>query len=253
MEVLDEILRRSETKITNINEKIKYEHMDSKQKYKVIAVDADNTLYELNAKPAYERFFSYLSEKLNINRDILEKTFLEVVGQVKKSKNPEERKREYSLKKTLDKLGVKYSEELIKESLKIFWDEVLNTITPKNGVIEFIEKHKDKYIIVFTDEFKEIVEKKLEKAFGDWRKYFRYLITPEVTKEMKPSEKYYKKILEITKAKPEEIIVIGDSWEKDLKIAKDMGMKTVLISEEKQGDPDVFVKDFKELEQKRII
>ena len=149
--------------------------------------------------------------------------------------------------KTLDKLGVEYSEELIKDALKIFWEEVLNTVTPKNGVIEFVEKHKDKCIIVFTDEFREIVEKKLEKIFGNWKKYFRFLITPEITKEMKPSEKYYEKILEITKAKPEEIIVIGDSWKRDLKIAREIGMKTVLISEEKQGNPDIFVKDFKDL------
>ena len=222
-------------------------------KIKAIAIDADHTLYELNTKTAYEKFFSYLSGKLNVNRNILEKTFLEITEQVKKSKNPEERKREYCLKKTLDKLGIEYSEELIKDALKIFWEEVLNTITPKNGVIEFVEKHKDKYIIVFTDEFREIVEKKLEKIFGNWKKYFRFLITPEITKEMKPSEKYYEKILEITKAKPEEIIVIGDSWERDLKIAKEMGMKTVLISEEKQGFPEIFVKDFKELEKNKLF
>lgn len=221
---------------------------------KVIAIDADHTLYELDTKLAYEKFFSYLSEKLNVKREILEKSFLETLEEVKKSKKPEERRREYCLKKTLDKLGVKYSDEVVLSSLRIFWVEVLNSLAPKNGVIEFVQKYKDKYTIgIFTDEFREIVERKLEKVFGNWKECFKFLITPEATKEMKPSEKYYERILEITKARAEEVAVIGDSWERDLKIAKEKGMITVLVSNEKEGSPDIFVKDFKELEKKKVF
>ena len=226
-------------------------------KVKVIVIDADHTLHEFDKKKkerAYREFYKYLSKKLNIQQEIIGKFFLETVGEIKESKNPKERKREYSLKKTLDKLGLEYSEEIIINSLKIFWNELLNSIIVKEGVIEFLEKYKDSYTIgIFTDEFKEIVEKKLEKVFGKWKKYFKFLITPEITNEMKPSEKYYDKILEITNVKEKEVAVFGNSWEKDLRIAKDKGIFTVLISNKKKGFPDIFVKDFKELDEKKIF
>ncbi|HIE41419.1 MAG TPA: HAD family hydrolase, partial [Candidatus Aenigmarchaeota archaeon] len=138
---------------------------------------------------------------------------------------------------------------------QIFGEENFrNEIIVKEGVIEFLEKYKDSYTIgIFTDEFKEIVEKKLEKVFGKWKKYFKFLITPEITNEMKPSEKYYDKILEITNVKEKEVAVFGNSWEKDLRIAKDKGIFTVLISNKKKGFPDIFVKDFKELDEKKIF
>lgn len=221
---------------------------------KVIAMDADHTLYELDTKIAYKRFFLYLSEKLNVKREILEKTFLETLEEVKKSKKPKERRREYCLKKTIDKLGVKYSDEVVPNSLRIFWDEVLNSLVPKRGVIEFVQKYKEKYTIgVFTEEFRKVIEEKLEKVFGNWKKSFKFLITSEDTEEMKPSEKYYEKILEITKVRAEDVVVIGDSWKKDLKIAKEKRMITVLVSNEKEGSPNIFVKDFKELDEKKVF
>lgn len=219
-------------------------------KIKVIAIDADHTLYEIFTEKAYEKFFSYLSKELDIEAETLKEVFFEKLEEIKKLKEPEKRRREYCLKKTLEKLNVKYSQDIISSSLKIFWNEVLNSLKPKKGVIDFVEKCSKNYILgVFTDEFKEIVEEKLEKVFGNWKEYFKFLITPEDVGEMKPSEKYYEKTLEITKARAEEIAVIGDSWERDLKIAKEKGMVTILIAEKKEGNPDFFVKDFEELEK----
>ncbi len=221
---------------------------------KVIAIDADHTLYELDTKVAYEKFFSFLSHALNISRESIQETFEKILDEIKKSKEPEKRRREYCLELALKELNVKYTKEIVTDSLKIFWNEVIKSLVLKKGVLEFVEAYKKKYILgVFTDEFRKIVEPKLRKVFGNWENYFRFLITPEVTGEMKPSRKYYEAIIEQTNVLPEEIAVIGDSWERDLKLAKDMGFFTVLISEKKEGNPDIFVKDFEELMEKKVF
>ncbi len=219
-------------------------------KIKAIFFDADHTLYEIPEsakKKAYEKFFSFLSKELKIPRENLEKTFFEVIEKVKKSKKPEKRRREYCLKKVLEKLGVEENENTNNKALEIFWEEILKGIKPKKGVLEFIQEMKKRYILgIFTDEFCRIVEKKLEKIFGNRKKYFKFLITPELTREMKPSLKFYEKILELTKLKPEEILVVGDSWERDLALAKKIGMKTALIAKERAGKPEYFAKNFEE-------
>ncbi len=219
-------------------------------KIKAIFFDADHTLYEIPEdakKKAYEKFFSFLSEELKIEREILEKAFFEILEKVKKSKNPEKRRREYCLRKVLKKLHADADKSIIHEALKIFWNAIIENIKPKRGVLKFVqEMQKHHSLGIFTDEFYEIVEKKLEKIFGNREKYFRFLITPEITGEMKPSPKFYEKILELTKLKPEEILVVGDSWERDLALAKKFGMKTALIAVSKEGEPDFFARDFEE-------
>jgi putative hydrolase of the HAD superfamily len=223
------------------------------RKLKVIAFDADHTLYEIETKEAYEKMFAYLSEVIGIEKAKIEEVFrseLEKLLSSANAKDPEKRRREYVILKTAEVLGVSIEKKEIENSLEIFWNSVLESLTPKEGVVEFLEYFKDRIIMgVFTDEFREIVTRKLHKAFGEWQNYFRFLITPEDTGEMKPSLNYYTKILELTKERPESILVVGDSWERDLKLAKEIGMKTALVSEKYQGMPDFFVKDFHELKK----
>jgi len=219
---------------------------------RAVVCDADHTLYELSSQEAYSKMFSFLSEKTGIKKCVIEITFKEELRKLLSSpeaKNPEKRKRDNFLKHVLNKLNVKFSENEMKRAIEIFWDEVCKTLEPNECVYDFLEKTKKKGITlgIFTDEFRENLIRKLNKVFGEWERYFDFLITPEDTGEMKPSEKYYEKILKITKHSSEKILVIGDSWERDLMFAKQYGMITVLISEKYEGNPDIYAKNFCEL------
>mgnify|MGYP006268202655 CR=1 FL=1 len=66
---------------------------------------------------------------------------------------------------------------------------------------------------------------------------------PEDVKTMKPSKKYYELVIKKTNLRDNEIIVVGDSWERDLKPAKDIELKTVLLSNIRNGSPNYFIED----------
>lgn len=222
------------------------------QEIRAVVCDADHTLYKLSSQEAYSKMFSFLSEKTGIKKCVIEITFKKEREKLlfsTEAKNPEKRERKNFLKYVLNKLNVKLPENEIRKAIEMFWGEVCKTLEPNDCVYDFLEKIKKKGITlgVFTDEFRENLIRKLNKVFGEWERYFDFLITPEDTGEMKPSEKYYEKILEITRYSPEKILVIGDSWEKDLMLAKQYGMITILVSEKYEGNPDIYAKSFCEL------
>ncbi len=228
------------------------EEKNFQQKIRAVVCDADHTLYKLSSQEAYSKMFSFLSQKTETKKRVIEITFKEELRKLLSSpeaKNPEKRKRDNFLKYVLNKLNVELPENEIRKVIEMFWNEVCKTLEPNECVFIFLEKTRKRGITlgVFTDEFRENLVKKLNRIFGEWKRYFDFLITPEDTGEMKPSEKYYEKILEITRCSSEEILVIGDSWERDLMLAKQYGMITVLISEKYEGNPDIYVKSFCEL------
>lgn len=203
---------------------------------KAIIFDADGTLYKVKTEKAYKKMFLWLDNKTGINSEKLEKKFKEIVNEILNSdpKNPAKRKRKYSLKKTLTHFNIK--SELTEEALQIFWNQIIKDLEFSEETKQIIEKLNKKYILVIaSEEFKENLELKLNKIFSDYKKYFSLLVTPELTNEMKPSEKFYQIALERLNLKPEEFLVIGDNWQKDLELAKNLGMKTILINKEKEG------------------
>jgi len=224
---------------------------------RVIAFDADHTLYEIPEsvkKRAHEKFFSFLEKETGIEREVIAKKFFEIFDNVLNSqhaRNPACRKREFLTEKTLQALGSGAKRDTVSKAVEIFWKEIFRGLEKKRCVEKTVKELSGKFVLcVFTDEFEKIVQGKLQTIFGrEWETLFEFLVTPEVTKEMKPSERYYEEIKRKTGAREEEIVVVGDSWERDLKIAKTLGMKTVLVKDRKEGKPDFYVKDFCELKE----
>ncbi len=209
---------------------------------KVIMFDADGTLYDINVKKCYEKMLKEISLGEGIDLEELTKEFYSSLEFVKTLQDPEKRKREYLISLVLEKFQVKTD---VKKYLEIFWNCIEENIREKKGIREFLEKVRGKYkLVVFSEEFRENLVRKLKKL--KLLENFD-LVTPEDTKTMKPSEKFYELVKE--KFKPDEILIIGDSWIRDLEIGRKFG-KTVLISEKLEGTPDIWVKDFVELMEK---
>lgn len=204
---------------------------------KAIIFDADGTLYNVKTKRAYSLAADFLSQKTGITSETINTEWKKTVDEIKASAedaaNPEKRQRKYAFEKTLSRLGVgkEKTNVLIRETLKIFWEAVISDMEIFPSVSQALENLAKKYAIAVTsEEFRENLILKLNRAFGGWEKYFKILITPEETGVMKPSEKYYLKAMEELKLKPEEILVVGDSDERDLLPAKKLGIKTIKIS-----------------------
>jgi HAD superfamily hydrolase (TIGR01549 family) len=59
---------------------------------------------------------------------------------------------------------------------------------------------------------------------------FSFIVTADMVTEVKPSHEPLLKALELANAKPAECLFVGDSPNKDMLPAKEVGMKTILVS-----------------------
>lgn len=216
---------------------------------KAIIFDSDHTLYIPHTSEAYRRKFEYLGESTGIPSEKIRKVWNETVEELKESTDPEKRKRTYSTKLALNKLGVGNSKELGQKAVEIFWGVVAENLEPRNKAVDTLEELKGYKLAVASDEFRRGLEKKLNSLLGDWREYFLFLITPDSTGVMKPSEKYYEIAMERLGVDLPEVMVVGDSWRRDLEPAKKLGIKTVLLKDDKEGTPDYWVKGFEDLKE----
>ena len=221
----------------------------------VVIFDADHTLYDIDTSYAYDDMFRYLAKALREEKSVIERAWREHVKNILNSKdarNPEKRRREYSLYVLLGQFNItddRRVEEITENALEIFWSGVLESITPKEGVMDILKQLKDEFALcIASDEFLEFLEWKLDSTLPGWRDIFTLVITPEQTGTMKPSRKYYSIVLKKFGVKPESCVVVGDSWKRDLKPAMELGLKTVLLSEKKEGKPDAMIESFGELQ-----
>lgn len=224
---------------------------------KAIIFDADGTLYKLNKERAKKELFKFLEEKTKMDANELKEKWKEMKKELLSSSdrfNPEKRRREYLLKKLLEYFNIEqeYIDQLVKEALDLFWFIILTDIEPMPHVVEVVNNLSARFsLIVSSEEFRNILERKLNKIFVNWKDYFKFLITPEDTGTMKPSKKFYEIALNCLNVKPENVLVVGNSWEKDLIPAKELKIKTILIGDLKEGEPDFWIKSLEEL--KNII
>ena len=76
----------------------------------------------------------------------------------------------------------------------------------------------------------------------DLTEYFEVVLTYDDTKVRKPNKIAFEIILKKLKLKPDEVLMVGDSLDKDIKGANDMGMKTCFA---KYGDMNMSNKNIK--------
>ena len=122
-------------------------------------------------------------------------------------------------------------------------------IDPRPKLKEFIMKLRSRGIKTgcHTNSSRRLAEMILE-CIGLSVDHFDVFITCDDA-EPKPDPEGYLKILEILKLKPDEVLYVGDRWEVEVEPAKLIGMKTALVSEKLEGDPDLFLSDVLELEK----
>lgn len=221
---------------------------------KAIVFDADHTLYKPRTERAYEVKFKYLAGRLGISARRLREIWEEQVERAINAGGPENRAREAVLEKTLMELELPLEdrEDLVEEALDRFWRQVVEDLEYEREVDSVIERLRGRGIdimAVASDEFREPLERKLNRVLGDWRSYFNLLVTPADTGEMKPSESFLTRILEEKGLEPSEVLVVGDSWERDLAPARELGVHTVLLADEREGDPEFHVRSLGELEE----
>lgn len=229
------------------------------ERIKAIIFDADNTLYKVNKERAYNEMFLALEKETGIKSGKIKREWDSVKDSITKSDSWKDLKnwnRERTIDLVLGKLKVKEEarNKIISRSLGIFWKRIIDDLGFDNSEKKTMDALRKKYVLVVaSDEFRPHLEAKLNRVFGKWEKYFKFLISAEDAGEHKPSENYAKAALKKLRMKPEEVIAVGDSWARDLEQPKKLGIRTVLVADENEGKPDFFVNRLAELQKLELI
>jgi len=201
---------------------------------KAIFFDLDDTLYpyeEIN-KRACNLLAEAVSEKYGISRKEAE-TAYEYGRQATKSRLPNcaaKHNRMLYCQNMLEYLN----RNPVKDALSFYdcyWDDMLKNMSLYDGVIDLLDflRERDIKIGICTDLTAHIQHRKIKRlGIAD---YIDYLVTSEEAGAEKPDAAIFALCCHKSWLEPTEILLVGDSPQKDICGAKNFGMKTVLSSE----------------------
>jgi HAD superfamily hydrolase (TIGR01549 family) len=212
---------------------------------KAFLFDADNVLYnsKVAASSADLSVMEHLSQFCGVSQEELLEEWKSIVNEVKTSKDPKLRHRKYSYSVLMKNHGIK---KKVDEIYEIFMKNFLKNIKLFEGVKETLEELKKRNfkLVIVSEDFKEQLEKKI-RVFN-LEKFFDFFVTCDDVGSMKPDMKYYEIVRSKLKIPFEEMVAVGDSFERDLEIPKKLGMKCILIFGEDLR-ADYCIKNFREI------
>ncbi len=209
-----------------------------------VIFDADHTLYTPRAERAYDELFDFLVAETGADRDDLEAAWADAVEAAKSSDAPDDRARDAVVRRVLAAVDVDPADAPVEAAVDRFWDAVVDDLAYRDavrGVVDRLRAAGIAVVAVATDEFPDPVRRKLAVLFDDPEAVFDDIVTPRDTGTMKPAKAFYREVLDAHGVAPGEAVVVGDSWERDLAPAADLGMVTVLLrrdGSEPVGAPD---------------
>ncbi len=228
----------------------KAKRLIAKTEVKAIIFDADKTLYSPDTKQAYDAQFTYLEKKLNIQKSNLLAAYKNKIDSIilSESRDLRSRSREFGLSETLKSIGTTPNQNIISASIEIFWQNILTQIKFSKETSQLLGNLKKNYLLaVFSDEYKINLHAKLSKLLTTPKDYFQFILSCEDAGELKPSDSYFQAILKKSGFEPKNILIVGDSWHRDLELAKKLGFKTVLLSNNTDGEPDFCINTLEQI------
>jgi len=187
---------------------------DWDQEIKAVIFDLDNTLFDfIEAK---FKACDAVTEYLGLEDDLLEYFF-----RGKYDIEDEENIRDYLKDNDV------YSEETYSVCSKIYEKTKLDSVEIYEGVERTLDSIKEMClkIVVVTDANKVNAEARIKKL--KLSKYIDYLITHESTGKKKPHHMPFLHAVKKLGLKHNEIVMVGDSPERDLKPSREIGFYTV--------------------------
>jgi len=197
---------------------------------KHIFFDLDHTLWDFDKNSNLT--FQYLFKELQVEISLSD--FLEVYVPInfnywklyREEKVSKSDLRYGRLKDTFDTLKYTISDNLINTISEDYIINLANHNHLIEGTVELLEYLKPKYNLhIITNGFEEIQSKKMKKS--GISKYFDKIITSESVGVKKPNPRVFEYALKEAKAKVEDSIMIGDSYEADVMGALNFGMSAI--------------------------
>ena len=203
-------------------------------KYKGILLDIDNTLYDYDNshKIALNRVVTFLKEKFSLSEEEIDIGYSKArsLVQIELGHTAASHNRLLYFQKMLELLEINplmYGLTVY----NLYWDTFLASMKPFNGVYKFLEKYKNKICLV-TDltvhiQHRKIKELKLEQ-------YSSLMVTSEEAGREKPHPYMFMAALKKMNLTTDEVCMIGDSFNKDIVGAFNLGIDAIWINLKKE-------------------
>lgn len=200
---------------------------------KTVVFDLDNTLYDYDYCNRIAEIELYRKMKTYFKIDTInaEKLLADAKRNIKKrlGNTAASHNRLLYMQNICEQLNVKPGLYALK-LYNAYWDVVLTNMQRYSYVLPLLETlHKKKLVLgILTDLTAHIQYRKLEAL--EISDFFDMIITSEEAGEDKPSDKMFNLLFEKTKNNPDELLMIGDSQEKDIAGAQKHGINTILYT-----------------------
>lgn len=154
-------------------------------------------------------------------------------------KTLEEQDFDERIAQTMKPFGIKLTpkEKRVQEAVKVFMDGFVDSLRIDDYLPALLEKLHKKYklAVVSNMSFAEAAYQGLRRF--DIAKHFDAIIISGIVGFRKPSPKIFQEVLKALNVKADETICVGDSPKSDIQGAKQLGMKTVLLTEKNKKIP----------------
>lgn len=131
-----------------------------------------------------------------------------------------------------------------------FWSGIIDAVNPST-LYYLIDKNIPEVLeqmskIIPISIFSNIDLEKTLPPLNIKPKWFTHILSASKLDNLKPALEGFYKVIELSGVSPEEILYIGDEFEKDIVPAKKVGIKTGVVFEELPG-ADYSFKDFRDI------
>ncbi len=200
---------------------------------KAVLIDLDDTLYNYESshqhaiKICYDKFFA---DKTDL-ATFLTKYKNKRVAVVKSLKGQGAcRSRFLAFQHLLEEM--QDDDSYVKAMLldELYWNSLIDVMKLEDDAKNFLElcKNKGLDVCVVTDMLAITQVKKLQKL--QITNYVKYLVTSEEVGIEKPNELMFRTALKKLNLEPQDVIMIGDNFEKDIKGAQALGIKAYQVT-----------------------
>lgn len=197
---------------------------------KGIIFDLDDTLYDYrSANELAEKYIKkYIAKQYYLPNEAVEKALQAGKNRTKQllPEGAAQHSRILYFQHALEEMGINPIGKAWQLEC-IFWEKFLEKIELYAGfqdVLEWLRSANIK-IAICTDLTAGIQQQKIMKLGLD--KYVDVLVTSEEVGYEKPDRRMFQLTLEKLQLKPDEAVMVGDSWNKDIQGAVNMGIKAI--------------------------
>jgi len=207
-------------------------------KIKNIIFDLDDTLYDFKSlePQAYSQALDFSATQLDVPRKSF--TAALVAGKLRIKKQlgngvASSHNRALYFQAMLEELGFQPLTFAI-EMDKCYWDFIIQNMKLRSGVLDSLNWLRGMKIkIAICTDLTAIIQHRKLKALGI-ENYVDVIVTSEEAGAEKPAPAIFELCLQKLHAKPEESLMLGDSLEKDIYGAENIGIKSIWFSDQQR-------------------